>query len=340
MRQNARDLNAPTVSVCIPTFNHVHLLADAIESVLRQDYTDFELVVSDNASSDGTPQRVGRYQDPRIRYVRSERNLGFVANLQRCLTLACGQFVLFVCDDDVIRPDLLAQQVAFFQQQPQAVFVHTGHDIVSRDLRLLERRIYPWPLLAEPREFRATLLKLGIAGICLSSAMVQRAAAHRVGGFDMRFEFSPDFAMWINLSGLGPIGYLAQPLVLYRSHGESLTATARTSASDPLGLVELLADWCRAERDPEILEAFDRALADALALRTRALLAARARGRTLRESSREFGELARRYPRIWRRASAWLFLAALPLPHRILAMMRHIAVMALRRAPTSTTSLA
>src|SRR5688572_5713153 len=91
----------PLVSVCIPTYNYAHLIADAIESVLRQTERDLELVVIDDCSTDDTEQVAARYaDDPRFRFVRNPCNLGLFGNFNRCFELAEGEFVKVLCADD------------------------------------------------------------------------------------------------------------------------------------------------------------------------------------------------------------------------------------------------
>ena len=91
---------APPVSVCIPTYNYGRFLGRAIESVLGQAFGDFELLVVDNASTDGTDELVAGYDDPRLSYLRNERNLGLFGNFERCLELARSDLVKILCADD------------------------------------------------------------------------------------------------------------------------------------------------------------------------------------------------------------------------------------------------
>ena len=77
----------PAVSVCIPTYNYARFLGSAIESVIAQTFEDFELIVSDNASTDDTQAVIASYDDPRIRAYRNDHNLGLFGNFSRCLEL-------------------------------------------------------------------------------------------------------------------------------------------------------------------------------------------------------------------------------------------------------------
>ena len=103
---------APTVSVCIPAYNAARFIGEAIGSVLAQTCRDFELVVVDDASADDTVDVVRRFSDPRLRLLRNARNLGLAGNWNRATSEARGRYVKLLCQDDLLRPDCLADQVA------------------------------------------------------------------------------------------------------------------------------------------------------------------------------------------------------------------------------------
>ena len=109
---------APQVSVCIPTYNYGHFLGAAIESVLDQDFGEFELVVVDNASDDDTATVVERYRDPRLRFHRNDRNIGLFGNFARCLELSTAPFVKFLAADDWLHPAYLREAVALMRRHP------------------------------------------------------------------------------------------------------------------------------------------------------------------------------------------------------------------------------
>jgi len=102
-------MNAPRVSVCVPTFNYARFLPDCIESVLQQTMADWELVITDDCSTDGTDTIVERYAkaDPRVRYIRNEQRLGMSANLKRACDLGRGEYLKVLCSDDWLAPRCL-----------------------------------------------------------------------------------------------------------------------------------------------------------------------------------------------------------------------------------------
>src|SRR5437879_6713033 len=94
----------PAVSVCIPARNCATYLTDAIESVLAQDRTDYELVICDNASTDDTQRTCAAYRHPRLRYIRFDTFVGQAANWNRCLERAAGHYVVLLHADDMLAP--------------------------------------------------------------------------------------------------------------------------------------------------------------------------------------------------------------------------------------------
>ncbi len=130
----------PRVSVGLPVYNGQAYLAEAIESVLGQTFTDFELIVSDNGSSDGTREIAERYaaRDPRVRYVRSDTNRGAAWNYRRAFELARGEFFRWAPADDRFAPDSIAVCVAALDANPDAVLCYPKTDLVDAEGRVIE----------------------------------------------------------------------------------------------------------------------------------------------------------------------------------------------------------
>lgn len=116
-------MNVPAVSVIIPTYNRSRYIADAIGSILAQDFTDFELVIVDDGSIDETATIVGSFADPRIRLVRHERNRGIPAARNTGLDEARGEFIAWLDSDDRARRHRLRTQLAFLRTNPQVAMV-------------------------------------------------------------------------------------------------------------------------------------------------------------------------------------------------------------------------
>ncbi|TAJ22641.1 MAG: glycosyltransferase family 2 protein, partial [Nitrospirae bacterium] len=134
----------PKVTVAIPTYNRATLLKQCLETILRQTFRDFEVIVSDNCSPDATPEAVRAFNDPRIRYYRNESNLGVFPNMNRCIDRARGQYIAIVHDDDLFAPQFIEQEARLLDEHPSVGMVHcaayeTDPDGVSQ--RLI--KVYP-----------------------------------------------------------------------------------------------------------------------------------------------------------------------------------------------------
>lgn len=119
--------NGPTISVGLPVFNGENFVREAIESILSQTYSDFELVISDNASTDSTQSICEEYQqkDKRVRYFRSDENRGASWNFNNTFKLSRGEFFKWAAHDDVLLPRYLEETLRFLKENPDAVLVHS-----------------------------------------------------------------------------------------------------------------------------------------------------------------------------------------------------------------------
>src|ERR1035438_1370812 len=106
----------PLVSICIPTYNTGNYIAAAIQSVLDQTYTNLEIIITDNCSTDNTIEIINSFHDPRISYFRNDHNFGVEYNWNKSLKLAKGKYLKLLCADDIIYPDCIREQVSVMEQ--------------------------------------------------------------------------------------------------------------------------------------------------------------------------------------------------------------------------------
>jgi glycosyltransferase involved in cell wall biosynthesis len=133
----------PMISIGMPVYNGENYIAAALDSILAQSFADFELIVSDNASTDATAEICRSYQarDPRIRYYRNPGNLGAAKNHNRVFELSCGKYFKWACHDDVLAPDFLSQCVAVLEQDPSVVLCHSRITLLDE----FNKRTVPLP---------------------------------------------------------------------------------------------------------------------------------------------------------------------------------------------------
>jgi glycosyltransferase involved in cell wall biosynthesis len=217
------DQLAPKISVCLPTYNRAHYLRETIASMLAQTVSDFELIVADNCSTDSTAETVAAFQDPRVRYVRNDENIGHYRNMDRALALARGAYVCIAHDDDVYAPEFLARESEMLDAHQNVGMVHCAVYVVSPDRRRLSvHRVAPRTRVAPG--VSAFVRYLGGHDVCCSTVMCRRDIWTRAGAFEHRL-MCADWLMWLTIALHTDIAYLATPLVDMRVHESSMTST-------------------------------------------------------------------------------------------------------------------
>jgi glycosyltransferase involved in cell wall biosynthesis len=217
------------VSVCIPTYNGARYVERTIRSVLAQTWTDFELIVCDDGSTDDTLDVVDRIHDTRLRVVADGRRVGAGANFQRATSLAEGTYVKLLCQDDVLYPDCLARQVAALDAHADSgvVMVSCRRDIVDDDDRIIYRE-RGWRgasgVVPGARALRANVR----AGTNLvgepSAVLCSREAFAAAGGFDPEVAYMIDLEAWMRLLRRGDLLYLPEALCTFRVSSHSWSA--------------------------------------------------------------------------------------------------------------------
>ena len=133
------DTSKPRVSIGLPVFNGENFLEEALDSILAQTYRDFELIISDNASTDRTEEICETYsgRDQRIRYYRNEKNLGASENFNRVFELSSGEYFKWAAHDDVLHPEYLSRCVTVLDQDPSIVLCHAKTGCIDEDSSLV-----------------------------------------------------------------------------------------------------------------------------------------------------------------------------------------------------------
>ena len=255
----------PRISVCIPTYNTARYLPEAIESVLQQEFDDFELVICDNASTDQTPEICRSYADARIRYLRFEQLVKQGGNWNRCLKLARGEYVALLHSDDRYLPGFLEQRCKTLEDHPEAGLAFGAVQLIDQDGRDLGRKSFgEQPLIVPPPEFFKELL----FGCVISpvSPVVRRKCYEEVGQFNEERLWGIDWEMWLRLSARYGVAYSPAVNAAYRIHNESGTSAGLLEAKNGAEDLQVLESAFReiAERP---------ALAHFASLRRRALRA-------------------------------------------------------------------
>lgn len=187
-----------TCTVAIPVYNRRDLVSSALESALAQDLPGLDILVVDNCSDDGTWEVLQRYGDPRVRLVRNGRNLGLFGNFNRCLALARGTYLRFLCSDDALTDGCLRREVALMERYPAATLLTTRGRIVRPDGSSggIQAGAFRPGVYAGADAVRAALwcqLFYGRNALNYpSGVLMRRDAAMRAGPFDERLRVTGD----------------------------------------------------------------------------------------------------------------------------------------------------
>lgn len=229
-------MKSPLVSVCIPTYNYARFLRQAVESVLTQTFSDYELIVIDDCSNDETEQVMQQLciKDSRIKYLRNPENVGMVENWNRCLSCAEGKYIKFLFADDFLVSDkAIERMVETLLNNEHVALVSTSRLIVSDASEVLTCTEYVGKdccLKGFPVIQKCLLDQINYIGEP-SAVMFRKDQAVR--GFDITYRQVVDLEMWFHLLEQGWLAYISEPLCAFRIHGEQQTAVnARENVSE------------------------------------------------------------------------------------------------------------
>jgi glycosyltransferase involved in cell wall biosynthesis len=208
-------MEKPLVSIVLPVYNGSRYLEEAIDSCLAQTYTNWELIVVDDCSTDETPEIIARYvqADGRIRAVRHEQNRRLPGGLNTGFSLAGGDYLTWTSDDNCYRPEALAELVAFLEGLPEV-------DLAYADFSLMDSQ-GEWLMRVTVKNPEA-LAYTNCVGPCF---LYRRRVREQVGDYSQEFSGVEDYDYWVRIALAFKLKPLHRDLYLYRSHGAALSFT-------------------------------------------------------------------------------------------------------------------
>ena len=201
----------PRVSVIVPVYNGTNYLAEAIDSVLAQNYTGYEVIVVDDGSTDGTWPLIQSYGS-RVRGIHKE-NGGTSTALNRGIEEACGEYIAWLSHDDVFLPHKLERQMALLESSPELSGCYSDYFIINAEsvvLRMMKMPYYP------PDQMVRHLLQWMFINGC--TVVVRRACFEAEGLFDHGLRYAHDADMWFRILRRFAFAYIPEALTKYRVH--------------------------------------------------------------------------------------------------------------------------
>ena len=207
----------PKVSIILSTYNRAHLISGAIEGVLEQNFSDWELIIVDDASTDNTEEIIKQWTSiDKITYSKAKQNMGIARNSNRGLRLAKGEYIAIIDDDDRwIDKDKLAKQVEFLDKNPDYVGVGGGVVVVDQNGREKFRYIKP----KTDEQIRKKMLF--DSPLANSTTVFRRSAAEKVGLYDESLYYSADRDFFLKLGLVGKLCNMPEYFVAYMMAGQN-----------------------------------------------------------------------------------------------------------------------
>jgi glycosyltransferase involved in cell wall biosynthesis len=206
----------PKISIVIPAYNSMKYLPETLESVLQQSFTDFEVLIINDGSTDNIIQWASEITDPRVKLI-SQKNQGVSVARNTGIARARGEYIAFLDADDLWQQTKLEKQVRCLDENPEVGLVHTSTALMDCHGKLTGRIMTAfaegevWQELVESNK------------IACSSVMVRRCCLEKVGGFEPNLHFAEDWDLWIRISVHYPFAVLQEPLYYYRQIPNSLS---------------------------------------------------------------------------------------------------------------------
>lgn len=203
----------PLISIVLPTFNGSRYLDKAIQSCANQSYSNWELIIVDDASTDATPDIIAQYvvTDARIRSIRHEKNQELPAALNNGFSHAKGDYLTWTSDDNCYRPPALAEMLEFLTSHPKVDIVYTDYTNIDEDDHLIQHTTVKTP------EYLAWCNPIG------PCFLYRRAVHERLRGYTQDLFLVEDYDFWLRASIAFELHPLHRDLYVYRHHGSSLT---------------------------------------------------------------------------------------------------------------------
>ena len=210
-----------TVTVLMPVYNSEAYLAETIDSILSQTYRDFKFLIINDGSKDDSEKIILSYSDPRIQYLKNDKNIGIIGTLNRGLDIISSKYIIRMDADDIALPQRIAVQVAYMEQNPAMTVAGSGKINFSNRTESTERIIVP---IVDER----ILFFQSIFNTCIPhpSAILRNDIIQKYGiRYDSAYFGAEDKAMWLDLAKYGTLGNVIEPLIKYRAHENQISYT-------------------------------------------------------------------------------------------------------------------
>lgn len=233
------DKDKPLISIIIPLYNKRDQIAHALKYVLNQSFQDWEAIIVDDGSTDGSPDIVKTFDDPRIWMIRQD-NAGVSAARNRGIDEARGEFVAFLDADDEWKPEYLTVMMDLARQYPDCVVLGSNYEFHNPDGMVLKTILNKLPFGDKGGELTNyfEVASCSHPPLWTSAVIVRTAAIREIGGFPIGIKSGEDLLIWARLALKNKVAYSMQPLAIYNlgeGYDRKNRPPRRQDAGDPVG---------------------------------------------------------------------------------------------------------
>lgn len=213
------------ISIVTASYNYEQYIVETIQSVINQTYTDWELIVVDDCSTDNSVEVIKSFNDERIKLFVNEKNLGLKGTIEKGIEEAKGDWVVFLESDDMITPDYLEKKVEIAQKYPEVNLIFNDCEFFGDEKRieLFSKRLKKTRKILSGKKYPCNLFYDFFVSnkiFTFSSVMVKREELLQIN-FDPKLDYLLDWHLWIQLVYRGKFYYVDEQLTKWRLHTES-----------------------------------------------------------------------------------------------------------------------
>jgi glycosyltransferase involved in cell wall biosynthesis len=223
-----------------------HLLPECVASILSQTYEDFEVLIMDDCSPDNTPEVAQSFQDPRVKHIRNDLNLGHLNNYNKGISLACGKYIWLISADDYLRtPYILGQYVDLLNKNSNVGYVFCPGMGVRDGKEIHLMGWYPVRgdrnRIIRGHDILKKLLRWDF--VLAASGMARRECYDKACLFPLDMPWAGDWYLWCVFALYYDVGYFAEPMVCYRDHSLSMTTKLTRESLEACAQEDVAISW-------------------------------------------------------------------------------------------------
>lgn len=214
----------PSISIILPVYNGQTFITDSVNSVLQQKYTDFEFLIIDDCSTDGSWEYLNSLNDNRISLFRNEKNKGLFYNLNYLIKKSTSPIIKIWSQDDIMYENCIEEVITFHKKYPSIGFSYSNRDYIDSKGALIEiNKIDNTPEIVSPELHTKIAFITGSIAGNIANVAINKMVLDSVGGFNEKMKISGDFDMWVRLAMNHSVGFIHKKLVQLRNHNGQLS---------------------------------------------------------------------------------------------------------------------